>query len=171
MTTNGVEDLQGNANPASFPELSDDGQVLVYISDSYDPVSKPNPSIYDSAAHYSVFDGSSYPESTAIPGPADFAGCGDSDADVAGTGSFAAAAWVRMNTNLPGKDAKDEVTAAEQNLLINGTEIVVSIYDGGELDLRAPDRQRHPRSLSRGGHGRQRQGCGILAQRLQRRPG
>ena len=35
-----------------------------------------------------------------------------------------------MNTNLPGKDAKDEVTAAEQNLLINGTEIVVSIYDG-----------------------------------------
>ena len=36
-----------------------------------------------------------------------------------------------MNTNLPGKDAKDEVTAAEQNLLINGTEIVVSIYEGG----------------------------------------
>ena len=122
---NGVKDLQGNANPASFPELSDDGQVLVYISDS------DSASIYDSAAHYSIFDGSSYPQSTAIPGPDDFKGCGDSDADVAGTGSFAVAAWVRMNTNLPGKDAKDEVTAAEQNLLINGTEIVVSIYEGG----------------------------------------
>ena len=123
---NGVKDLQGNANPASFPELSDDGRVLVYISDS------DSASIYDSAAHYSIFDGSSYPQSTAIPGPDDFKGCGDSDADVAGTGSFAVAAWVRMNTNLPGKDAKDDVTAAEQNLLINGTEIVVSIYDGND---------------------------------------
>ena len=123
---NGVKDLQGNANPASFPELSDDGQVLVYISDSN------SPSIYKSAAHYSVLNSSSYPESSAIPGPADFEGHGDSDADVAGTGSFAVAAWVRMNTNLPGKDAKDKVTAAEQNLLINGTEIVVSIYNGND---------------------------------------
>ena len=54
---NGVENLQTNANPASFPELSDDGQVLVYVSDGYDETTNPAPSIYDSRAHYSILGG------------------------------------------------------------------------------------------------------------------
>lgn len=41
-----------------------------------------------------------------------------------------AAAWVRMGTDLPGKNAGDSVTLEEQNLLMNSTEIVVSVYDG-----------------------------------------
>ena len=123
---NEVESLQTNANPASFPELSDDGQILAYISDSN------SGSIYDSRAHYSQRSGSSYSTSTAFPDPADdFKGYGDSDVDIAGTNSFAAAAWVRMNTNLPGKDANAPVTAAEQNLLMNGMEIVASVYQNG----------------------------------------
>ncbi|MDO4314500.1 MAG: S-layer homology domain-containing protein [Oscillospiraceae bacterium] len=121
---NGLENLQTNANPTSFPEISDDGQVLVYISDSN------SGSIYDSRAHYSTLNSGSYGTSTAIASPADFTGFGDSDVDVAGTGSFAAAAWVRLSERLT-QDAGDEVTLADQNTLMNGAEIVASIYSGG----------------------------------------
>ena len=115
--------LQTNANPASFPEISDDGQLLAYISDN------DSSSIYDSRAHVSTWSGSGYGASSAIADPADFSGEGDSDVDIAGTSGFAAAAWVRLNDRLP-QDAGEEVTLKEQNTLMNGAEIVVSIYDG-----------------------------------------
>ena len=35
-----------------------------------------------------------------------------------------------MGTDLPGKNAGDPVTLEEQNLLMNSTEIVVSVYNG-----------------------------------------
>ena len=120
-TNNGLDNLQTNANPSSYPEISDDGQVLAYISDSN------SSSIYDSRAHFSTLSGGSYSASTAIADPAGFTGYGDSDVDIAGSSTFAAAAWVRMSSNLPGKDEGDEVTVAEQNLLMNGTEIVASV--------------------------------------------
>ena len=122
----GVEDLQTNANPASYPELSDDGQLLAYISDS------DSTSIYDSRAHYSQRSGDSYTQSQAFPSPADFDGYGDSDVDIVGTENYAVAAWVRMNTKIEEKNAGDDVSAAEQNLLMNGTEIVVSVYSNGK---------------------------------------
>ncbi|HIV30944.1 MAG TPA: hypothetical protein IAB20_08565, partial [Candidatus Pullichristensenella excrementipullorum] len=59
-----------------------------------------------------------------------FNGYGDSDVDIAGSVTFAAAAWVRMSERLPEKDEGDEVTVEEQNLLMNGTEIVASVYTG-----------------------------------------
>ena len=82
---NGLENLQTNANPASFPEISDDGQVLAYISDG------DSGSIYDSRVHYSTLRGGSYGTSSEIAGPDGFDGYGDSDVDLAGTGSFAPA--------------------------------------------------------------------------------
>ena len=127
---NGLEDLQTNANPNSYPELSDDGQILVYVNDGYDSTANPDPSIYDSRAHFSTLSGGSYAGSTAIADPDGFTGYGDSDVDVAGSGSFAAAAWVRMSSDLPGKDAGAPVTVEEQNLLMNGTEVVASVYTG-----------------------------------------
>lgn len=128
---NGVKNLQTNANPASFPELSDDGQVLAYISDV------GSDSIYDSRAHYSILgaDGS-YGTSEAFPDAGNFSGFGDSDVDIAGvlktdyTGgnATAAAAWVRQSAKIPGKDAGAEITAEEQNLLMNSSEIMVSVW-------------------------------------------
>ncbi len=129
---NGVESLQTNANPASFPELSDDGKVLAYISDGN------SDSIYDSRAHYSILgaDGS-YGTSEAFPDAGNFSGFGDSDVDIAGVlktdltqnaNATAAAAWVRQSAEIPGKDAGDEITAEEQNLLMNSSEIVVSVW-------------------------------------------
>lgn len=134
---NGVKGLQTNANPASFPELSDDGKVLAYISDGN------SGSIYDSRAHYSILgaDGS-YGDSEAFPDAGNFSGFGDSDVDIAGvlktdyTGgnATAAAAWVRQSAQIPEKDAGAEITAEEQNLLMNSSEIMVSVWSKGYGD-------------------------------------
>lgn len=128
----GVKNLQTNANPASFPELSDDGQVLAYISDN------DSGSIYDSRARYSLLnDDGSYGTPEEFPPDDDnFKGYGDSDVDIAGvlktdyTGgnATAAAAWVRQSAKIPEKDAGAEITAEEQNLLMNSSEIMVSVW-------------------------------------------
>ena len=123
-STNGLENIQTNANPTSYPQLSDDGKVLAYINDGN------SSSIYDSRAHFSTLNGGIYTPSSEINVPTEFPGYGDTSVSLSGTGSFAAAAWVRMGTDLPGKNAGDPVTLEEQNLLMNSTEIVVSVYNG-----------------------------------------
>ena len=123
-STNGLQNIQSNANPTSYPQLSDDGKVLAYINDGN------SSSIYDSRAHFSTLNGSGYSVSSKIDNPTGFSGYGDTSVSLSGTDSFAAAAWVRMGTDLPGKNAGDPVTLEEQNLLMNSTEIVVSVYNG-----------------------------------------
>ena len=123
-STSGLENIQTNANPTSYPQLSDDGKVLAYINDGN------SSSIYDSRAHFSTLNGGVYTPSSEINAPTEFPGYGDTSVSLSGTGSFAAAAWVRMGTDLPGKNAGDPVTLEEQNLLMNSTEIVVSVYNG-----------------------------------------
>lgn len=123
-STSGLENIQTNANPTSYPRLSDDGKVLAYINDGN------SSSIYDSRAHFSTLNGGVYTPSSEIDAPTEFPGYGDTGVSLSGTGSFAAAAWVRMGTDLPGKNAGDPVTLEEQNLLMNSTEIVASVYNG-----------------------------------------
>ena len=123
-STNGLQNIQTNANPTSYPQLSDDGKVLAYINDV------DSRSIYDSRAHFSTLTGGVYTPSSEIDAPAEFPGYGDTSVSLSGTKSFAAAAWVRMGTEIPNKDAADDVTLEEQNLLMNSTEIVASVYDG-----------------------------------------
>ena len=123
-STSGLENIQTNANPTSYPQLSDDGKVLAYISDG------DSSNIYESRAHFSTLSGGVYSPSKKIDDPARFPGYGDTSVSLSGTESFAAAAWVRMGTDLPGKNAGDPVTLEEQNLLMNSTEIVVSVYNG-----------------------------------------
>ena len=121
---NGLENIQTNANPTSYPQLSDDGKVLAYINDG------DSSSIYASRAHFSTLKGGVYTPSSEIDDPTEFSGYGDTSVSLSGTGSFAAAAWVRMGTELPDKNAADDVTLEEQNLLMNSTEIVASVYNG-----------------------------------------
>lgn len=120
----GLENIQTNANPTSYPQLSDDGTVLAYINDG------DNSDIYASRAHFSTLTGGVYSTSSQIDDPAEFPGYGDTSVSLSGTDRFAAAAWVRMGTDLPGKNAGDPVTLEEQNLLMNSTEIVASVYSG-----------------------------------------
>lgn len=120
----GLKNIQTNANPTSYPQLSDDGTVLAYINDG------DNSDIYASRAHFSTLTDGVYSNSSQIDDPAEFPGYGDTSVSLSGTGSFAAAAWVRMGTDLPGKNAGAAVTLEEQNLLMNSTEIVASVYNG-----------------------------------------
>ena len=120
----GLESIQTNANPTSYPQLSDDGKVLAYINDGNIG------NIYASRAHFSTLNGGVYSASSQIADPTGFPGYGDTSVSLSGTDSFAAAAWVRMGTDLPGKNAGDPVTLEEQNLLMNSTEIVASVYNG-----------------------------------------
>ena len=121
---NGLQNIQSNANPTSYPQLSDDGKVLAYINDGNIG------NIYASRAHFSTLNGGVYSVSSQIADPTGFPGYGDTSVSLSGTDSFAAAAWVRMGTDLPGKNAGDPVTLEEQNLLMNSTEIVASVYNG-----------------------------------------
>lgn len=123
-STNGLQNIQTNANPTSYPQLSDDGKILAYINDGN------SRSIYDSRAHFSTLKGGVYSTSSQIDDLAAFPGYGDTSVSLSGTDSFAAAAWVRMGTELPGKNAGNAVTLEEQNLLMNSTEIVASVYNG-----------------------------------------
>ena len=123
-STNGLQNIQSNANPTSYPQLSDDGKVLAYINDGNIG------NIYASRAHFSTLNGGVYSVSSQIADPTGFPGYGDTSVSLSGTDSFAAAAWVRMGTDLPGKNAGDPVTLEEQNLLMNSTEIVASVYKG-----------------------------------------
>ena len=123
-STSGLENIQTNANPTSYPQLSDDGKVLAYINDGNIG------NIYASRAHFSTLKGGVYSVSSQIDDPTGFPGYGDTSVSLSGTDSFAAAAWVRMGTDLPGKNAGDPVTLEEQNLLMNSTEIVASVYNG-----------------------------------------
>ena len=120
----GLKNIQTNANPTSYPQLSDDGTVLAYINDG------DNSDIYASRAHFSTLNSDVYSPSSQIDNLTEFPGYGDTSVSLSGTGSFAAAAWVRMGTDLPGKNAGAAVTLEEQNLLMNSTEIVVSVYNG-----------------------------------------
>ena len=120
----GLQNIQTNANPTSYPQLSDDGKVLAYINDGNIG------NIYASRAHFSTLNGGVYSVSSQIADPTGFPGYGDTSVSLSGTDSFAAAAWVRMGTDLPGKNAGDPVTLEEQNLLTNSTEIVASVYTG-----------------------------------------
>lgn len=123
-STNGLQNIQTNANPTSYPQLSDNGKVLAYINDGN------SSNIYASRAHFSTLTGGVYSPSSQIGDHAGFTGYGDTSVSLSGTDRFAAAAWVRMGTELPGKNAGDTVTLEEQNLLMNSTEIVVSVYNG-----------------------------------------
>ncbi|WP_409968981.1 InlB B-repeat-containing protein [Bengtsoniella intestinalis] len=120
-TASGLSALQTNANPSSYPVVSDDGYHLLYISD------QGIDSIYSNRVYATTKFGTTYLEGSAIDTGI---GYGDSNVSVSGSEDFAAAAWVRMTSDIEGKDAGDAVTTEEQVLLLNSTEIMVSLWSG-----------------------------------------
>ena len=100
--------LQTNAYPTANPELTEDGELFVYLSDS------GSTDVTKTVASWGLRNGSSYTDQKAIP--VDVKGYGDSDLHVAGDANGAAAVWVQQRTELVGKDAGDDLTAAEQAL-------------------------------------------------------
>jgi len=122
--TNGT--LQTNAYPNSYPVLSDDGQLMLYLSDA------DSEDITDVEVRYSVASGAGFGEGTAIDNTV-LAGYGDSSLTLDGNSGFAGAAWLRQTQNLE-LAAGSELTASQLSLLFNGSEVMVSLWSGSSWD-------------------------------------
>ncbi|WP_195976403.1 OmpL47-type beta-barrel domain-containing protein [Hydrogeniiclostridium mannosilyticum] len=118
------QSLQTNAYPTANPELTEDGKLFVYLSDS------GSTDVTKTVASWGLHNGFSYTDEKAIP--VDVEGYGDSDLHVAGDANGAAAVWVQQRTELVGKDAGDDLTAAEQALMANSAEIMFGLYENGQ---------------------------------------
>ncbi|MBR7177893.1 MAG: hypothetical protein IKD27_00005, partial [Oscillospiraceae bacterium] len=120
---NKLDAIQTNAYPFSTPMLSDDGKILVYLSDA------DSTDVTDVEVRYSLSNGGSFPDDgTAIPDDG-FSGYGDSSLDFDGTSGFAGAIWLReaATTGLKAGAVLDD---SQQTVLLNGLEVVASIWDG-----------------------------------------
>ena len=118
--------IETNSYPYSTPLLSDDGSILVYLSDA------ESTDVTDVEVRYSLSDGGSFPDGTAIPDGADgFSGYGDSSLDFDGTADFAGAIWLREAATV-GLKAGTVLNESQQRALLNGLEVVASIWDGDE---------------------------------------
>ena len=103
--------------------ISDDGSILVYLSDA------DSTNVEDVEVRYSRAEGDCFPDGTAIDSPTGFDGYGDSNLDLDGNDDHAAAIWLRQSAHLdlsPGAT----VTQEEQLALTRGLEVVASIWDG-----------------------------------------
>ena len=117
--------IETNSYPFSAPMLSDDGRILVYLSDA------DSTDVTDVEVRYSLSNGGSFPDDrTAIP-DGDFSGYGDSSLDFDGTKDFAGAIWLREASTL-NLAAGTELNQGQQTTLLNGLEVVASIWDGNQ---------------------------------------
>ena len=116
--------IETNSYPFSTPMISDDGSILVYLSDA------DSSDVTDVEVRYSRSNGGSFLEGEAIPAGADgFSGYGDSSLDFDGTSEFAGAVWLREAATT-GLKAEAELDESQQRALLNGLEVVASIWDG-----------------------------------------
>ena len=111
-----------NAYPYAEPVLTDDGNLMLYLDDmdSADPTA--------TRAAYSVRQFDKYQAGNAINGGSG-TGYGDSQLRVAGTYSSAVAAWTRLTADVE-VEVGGELTANDQALMMDSTEIMVSVFDG-----------------------------------------
>lgn len=118
--------VETNSYPYSSPMISDDGSILVYLSDA------DSTDVTDAEIRYSLTDGGSFPNGTAIPDGADgFEGYGDSSLDFDGTADYAGAVWLREAATV-GLKADAELNESQQMVLLNGLEVMASIWDGNK---------------------------------------
>ena len=117
---NPINNLESNTYPYSNPELTRDGQIMVYLTD------QRSEDITKTRAAYATSGWPTYEQGGLI----DDGGFGDSDLTVDGTDRFAVAAWSRQMVDLK-KEAGDVLTSDDKMLMINGTDIFASVYTDG----------------------------------------
>ena len=115
-----VKLIQSNANPFTNPVISDDGSIMVYLSDADGEG--------DDSVHiaYALNNGSGYTDKGIICNE----GAGDSGNAVAGTSDFAVAAWTSLGEAMD-KDAGSVLTDEDTMIMLEGSEIYASVYSGG----------------------------------------
>lgn len=121
-----LQAIETNSYPFSTPMISDDGGILVYLSDA------DSTDVTDVEVRYSLSDGGFFPDGSAIPDGTDgFSGYGDSSLDFDGTRNFAGAIWLREAATLNLK-AGTELNEGQQTILLSGLEVMASIWNGSE---------------------------------------
>ena len=118
-----LQAIETNSYPFSTPMISDDGGILVYLSDA------ESTDVTDVEVRYSLSDGGFFPDGSAIPGG--FSGYGDSSLDFDGTRNFAGAIWLREAATT-GLKAGSVLNDSQQTVLLNGLEVVASIWNGSK---------------------------------------
>lgn len=122
----GLKNLESNTYPYANPVVTDDGQLVVYLHDN------GSSNVEDTVVKYATKSGDTYSQGGEIPAPeGGEESYGDSQLSLAGTGNMAVAAWARQTVDIQ-KDAGQVLTADEQMMMLNGTEVYASVYAGGE---------------------------------------
>lgn len=122
---NEVDSLQTNSYPYSNPKFTDDGELLVYLSDM------DSSDVEKTKVCFSERSGNSYTEGSELyEDNEDNLTYGDSYLNVAGNGNFAVATWVTQTESI-NKDAGMELTNEDIALMTNSSEIMASIYSDG----------------------------------------
>lgn|GEM_PF-2910079 len=115
-----INNLESNTYPYANPELTRDGQIMVYLTD------QQSEDITKTRAAYATSGWPTYEQGGLI----DNGGFGDSDLTVDGTDRFAVAAWSRQMVDLK-KEAGHVLSDDEKMLMMNGTDIFASVYADG----------------------------------------
>ncbi|SDZ11977.1 S-layer homology domain-containing protein [Proteiniborus ethanoligenes] len=121
-STEALSVIQTNAYPYSNPVVTEDGEIMLYISDmdSYD--------INDTAVNFSTKEEGYFSEGTEV----DESNYADTDAVVDGTSEWAVAAWIRLIEDIESSEG-EEAELWDIQRMMNSTEIMASIYDGEEF--------------------------------------
>ena len=117
----GLKNLESSTYPYADPMVSDDGSLVVYLSDmgSTDPA--------DTQAVYATRNGSTYVKGGSIDSGKGF---GDSQLSLSGTENFAVAAWSRQTESV-NKDEGAVITTDDQMVMMNSAEVCAAVYTGG----------------------------------------
>ena len=130
-----AEDLQTGAYSYANPVVSDDGQVMFYLSDRVNNNPETAKDITNTRAAVSKNQGGAFPEGKRFDSD-DMVpvGYGDSNVKLAGTNkSGYAAVWVRQTENIVPEDVANGgvLTEGEQMLQMNSTEIIAATSEDG----------------------------------------
>ncbi|MCF2664081.1 S-layer homology domain-containing protein [Oscillibacter valericigenes] len=120
--------IETNSYPFSAPMLSDDGKILVYLSDA------DSTDVTDVEVCYSQYNDllDIFSKGEAISNETGgFSGYGDSSLDFDGTKDFAGAIWLREASTL-NLAAGTELNEGQRTTLLNGFEVVASIWNGSQ---------------------------------------
>lgn len=127
-SVSGLAGLESNTYPYANPIVSDDGSIVVYLSDM------GSDSVEDTRAVFATRDagGAYVPGNGGTSGPVAISegGYGDSQLSLSGGGDFAVSAWVRETVSLS-KDAGAVLTDQDQMMQLNGTDVYAAVYTDG----------------------------------------
>ena len=120
---NGLANLESSTYPYANPVVSDDGKVLVYLSD------QNSADVQQTHVAYAIGKNGVYQQGKCIPDTGTDTGFGDSQAVLSGTEQFAVSAWTRQMVDIH-KDDGAVLTHEDQMMMTNGTEVYAAVYNG-----------------------------------------